>query len=60
VKTRRNAWVAPGGAWGPEEGGVARKQELAAGGSRGGLGGGGATWKGKSRPARVEEAVARA
>jgi hypothetical protein len=60
VKARRNAWVAPGDARGPEEGGVARKQELAAGGSRGGSGRGGATWSGKSRPARVGEAAARA
>jgi hypothetical protein len=60
VKARRNAWVAPGGAWGPEEGGVARKQELAAGGSRGGSGSGGVTWRGKSRPVRVGEAAVRA
>jgi hypothetical protein len=60
VKARRNAWVAPGGARGPEEGGVARKQELAAGGSRGGSGSSGATWRGKSRPARVGKAAARA
>jgi hypothetical protein len=60
VKVRRNAWVAPGGARAPEEGGVAQKQELAAGGSRGGSGSGGVTWRGKSRPARVGEAAARA
>jgi hypothetical protein len=54
VKARRNAWVAPG------EGGVARKQELAADRSRGGSGSGGATWRGKSRPARVGKAAARA
>jgi hypothetical protein len=59
VKARRNAWVAPGGARGPEEGRVARKQELAAGGSRGSSGSDGATWRGKSRPARVGETAAR-
>jgi hypothetical protein len=60
LKARRDAWVAPGGARGPEEGGAARKQELAAGGSRGGSGSGSAMWRGKSRPARVGEAAARA
>jgi hypothetical protein len=59
VKARRDAWVAPGGARGAEEGGAARKQELAAGKSRGSSGSGGATWRGKSRPARVGEAAAR-
>jgi hypothetical protein len=60
VKARRDAWVAPGGARGPEEGVVARKQELAAGRSHGGSGDGGATWRGQERPARAGEAAARA
>jgi hypothetical protein len=59
VKARGNAWEAPGCAQGPEEGVVAREQELAVGGSRGGSGGGGATWRGRSRPARGREAAAR-
>jgi hypothetical protein len=60
VKARRDAWVAPGGARGPEEGVVMREQELAAGGSRNGLGDGGATWRGQERPVRAGEAVPRA
>jgi hypothetical protein len=60
VKARRDAWVAPGGARGPEEGGAAQKQELAAGESRGSSGSGGVTWRGKSRPAWVGEAATRA
>jgi hypothetical protein len=60
VKARRNAWVAPGGAQGPEEGVVTWEQELAAGGSRGGSGDGGAMWRGQERPARAVEAAARA
>jgi hypothetical protein len=60
VKARRGAWVAPGGARGPEEGVVVREQELAAGRSRGGSGDGGATWRGQERPARAGEAAARA
>jgi hypothetical protein len=60
VKARRDAWVAPGGARGPEEGVVTREQELAAGGSRGGSSDGGATCRGQERPARAGEAAARA
>jgi hypothetical protein len=45
---------------GPEEGVVAREQELAAGGSHGGSGDGGATWREQERPARAGEAAARA
>jgi hypothetical protein len=59
VKARRDAWIAPGGARGLEEGVVVREQELAAGGSRGGLGDGCATWRGQERPARAGEAAAR-
>jgi hypothetical protein len=59
VKARGNAWEAPGCAQGPEEGVVAREQELAAGGCRGGSGDGGATWRGRSGPARGREAAAR-
>jgi hypothetical protein len=59
VKARGNAWDAPGCASGPEEGVVTREQELAAGGSRGGSGGGSATWRGRSRPARGREATVR-
>jgi hypothetical protein len=59
VKARGNAWEAPGYAQGREEGVVTWEQELAAGGSRGGSGDGGATWRGRSRPARGQEAAAR-
>jgi hypothetical protein len=59
VKARRDAWVAPGGAPSLEEGVVTREQELVAGGSRGGSGNGGATWRGQERPARAGEAAAR-
>jgi hypothetical protein len=58
VKARGNAWEAPGCAQGPEEGVVAREQELAVGGSHGGSSDGGATWRGRSRPARGREAAA--
>jgi hypothetical protein len=58
VKARRDAWVAPGGAWGPEEGVVAREQELAADGSRGGSSDGSATWREQEQPARAGEAAA--
>jgi hypothetical protein len=58
VKARGNVWEAPGCAQGLEEGVVTREQELAAGGSRGGSGDGGATWRGRSRPARGREAAA--
>jgi hypothetical protein len=60
VKARRDAWVAPGGARGPEEGVAAREQELVACRSRGGSGDGGATWRGLERPTRAGEAAARA
>jgi hypothetical protein len=53
VKARGNAWEAPGCAQGPEEGVVVREQELAAGGSGGGSGDGGATWRGWGAAARV-------
>jgi hypothetical protein len=58
VKARRDVWVAPGGARGPEEGMVAQEQELAAGGSRGSSSDGGAMWRGQERPARAGEAAA--
>jgi hypothetical protein len=58
VKARRDAWAAPGGARGPEEGVVAQEQELAAGRSRGGSSDGGTTWRGQERPARAGDAAA--
>jgi hypothetical protein len=58
VEASASAWEAPGRARGPEEGVVTREQELQAGGSRGGSGGDGATWRGEERASARWEAAA--